>query len=300
LQADMVYRFGGFSLDLARGALLAAGGEVVPLRPKSFVLLRLFVENAGRLLTRDAINQAIWVDVVVTDDGITQCVHDIRRALNDSSQQILRTVPRRGFIFDAEVVTKEKRISAHTNATLLQDKPSVAVLPFANMSSQPEQTYFADGVADDIITGLSNSSLLFVVARTSSFVYRDRSADVKQVVRELGVRYIVEGSVRREANQLRVTARLVDADTGTPLWSERYDRMVTEVFAVQDEIVAAVTRAILPAVADAEQRRALRRPPERLVPRHNGFDGLTVARFQPGQVIVLHQDGDASGRSRLT
>ena len=262
LHMDTVYRFGGLSLDLARGALLTVGGEVIPLRPKSFALLALFVANAGKLLSRDAINQAIWSDVIVTDDGITQCVRDIRRALGDSTQQMLRTVPRRGFIFSAEVVAESKATNADTAAS--RDKPSVAVLPFANMSGQPEQEYFSDGVADDIITNLSGSSSLLVTARTSSFAYRGRPFDVKQVAHELGVCYVVEGSVRREADQLRINARLISAEMGTPLWSERYDRTITEVFEVQDEIVAAVTKAIVPAVADAEQPRALRRPPERL------------------------------------
>jgi adenylate cyclase len=176
---------------------------------------------------------------------------------------MLRTVPRRGFIFRAEVVAKSKEATS-TDTAASRDKPSVAVLPFANMSSQPEQDYFSDGVADDIITNLSSSSSLLVTARTSSFAYRGRPIDVKQVAHELGVRYVVEGSVRREADQLRINARLISAEMGTPLWSERYDRTITEVFAVQDEIVAAVTKAIVPAVADAEQLRALRRPPERL------------------------------------
>jgi adenylate cyclase len=228
-----VYRFGRFCLDLTRGALLTVEGEAIPLRPKSFALLLLFVENPGRLLTRDAIHQAIWADVIVTDDGITQCVRDIRRALRDSTQHMLRTVPRRGFIFDAEVIMESKGLNPDGYIAASSDRPSVAVLPFANLSRQPEQEYFSDGFADDIITNLSFSSSLFVVARNSSFAYRDRPVDVKDVGRQLGVRYVVEGSVRREAERLRVNARLISAETGTNLWSGRYDRTVTEIFAVQ-------------------------------------------------------------------
>ena len=130
----------------------------------------------------------------------------------------------------------------------LPDKPSIAVLAFTNMSGDPEQEYFSDGIADDIITELSRSRSLFVIARNSSFTYKGRAVDVKQVARELGVRYVVEGSVRRSGSRVRVTAQLIDAETGNHIWAERYDRDVQEVFAVQDEITAAVANAILPAI----------------------------------------------------
>jgi adenylate cyclase len=147
---------------------------------------------------------------------------------------------------------------------LLPDKPSIAVLAFTNMSADPDQEYFSDGVADDIITELSRDRSLFVIARNSSFTYRGRSVDVKQVGRELGVRYLLEGSVRRYADRVRVTAQLIDAIMGNHIWAERYDRDLADVFAVQDEIAGSVTRAVRPALTDAEQRRALRKPPESL------------------------------------
>jgi adenylate cyclase len=146
----------------------------------------------------------------------------------------------------------------------LPGKPSIAVLAFTNMSGDPEQEYFSDGIADDIITELSRSHSLFVIARNSSFTYRGQSIDIKQVARELGVRYVLEGSVRRSGARVRVGAQLVDAEIGNHIWAERYDRALQDVFAVQDEITAAVVAAIHPSVADAEQRRALRRPPESL------------------------------------
>jgi adenylate cyclase len=146
----------------------------------------------------------------------------------------------------------------------LPGKPSIAVLAFANMSGDLEQEYFSDGIADDIITELSRSRLLFVIARNSSFTYKGRAVDVRQVARELGVRYVLEGSVRRGGERVRVSAQLIDADAGIHVWAERYDRKLTDVFAVQDEITNAVTIAIEPAIADAEQRRALRKPPETL------------------------------------
>jgi adenylate cyclase len=143
----------------------------------------------------------------------------------------------------------------------LPDKPSVAVLPFANMSSDPEQEFFADGIAEDVITALSRYSSLFVIARNSCFTYKGRAVDVKQVGRELGVRYVLEGGLRKAGNRIRVTAQLVEAESGKHVWAERYDRDLADIFAVQDEITEAVTIAIAPAIADAEQRRAMRKPP---------------------------------------
>ena len=146
----------------------------------------------------------------------------------------------------------------------LPDKPSIAVLSFTNMSGEVDQEYFSDGISEDIITELSRSRSLFVIARNSSFTYKGHAVDVKQVARELGVRYVVEGSVRRSGSRIRVTAQLIDAETANNIWAERYDRALEDVFAIQDEITIAVTTAILPAVTDAEQRRALRKPPENL------------------------------------
>ena len=146
----------------------------------------------------------------------------------------------------------------------LPDKPSIAVLAFTNMSGDPEQEYFSDGIADDIITELSRSRSLFVIARNSSFTYKGRAVDIKQVGRDLGVRYVLEGSVRRSGGRVRVVVQLIDAETGNHIWAERYDRALEDVFAVQDEITTAVVTAILPAVAVAELRRVLRKPPESL------------------------------------
>jgi adenylate cyclase len=147
---------------------------------------------------------------------------------------------------------------------LFPERPSIAVLAFTNMSSDPDQEFFADGVSEDIITDLSRNRVLFVIARNSSFSYKGRTVDVKQISRELGVRYLVQGSVRRIGSRARVTVQLIDAETGNHIWAERYDRDVGEVFAVQDEIARAVASAIVPAVADMEQQRALRKPPENL------------------------------------
>jgi adenylate cyclase len=160
--------------------------------------------------------------------------------------------------------TQAGRHSRRGHRWSLPDKPSVAVLPFTNMSAEPEQEFFADGIAEDVITALSRSPSLFVIARNSSFTYKGRAVDVTQVGRDLGVRYVLEGSLRKSRNRIRVTAQLVEAETGKHVWAERYDRDLADIFAVQDEITEAVTIAVVPAIADAELRRAMRRPPGNL------------------------------------
>jgi DNA-binding winged helix-turn-helix (wHTH) protein len=193
------YRFDRFVLNIERGVLLMEGAER-PLRPKSFALLRHFIEHPGRLIDRDEIMAAIWPDVFVTDDSIAQCVKDVRNALGDDTQHLLRTVPRRGFLFTAQV-TGGTQVTGGIGAPAsgapaeiaaaapsLPDKPSIAVLPFQNMSGDPEQEYFADGMVEEIITALSRIRWLFVIARNSSFTYKGQAVDVKRVGRELGVR----------------------------------------------------------------------------------------------------------------
>jgi len=146
----------------------------------------------------------------------------------------------------------------------LPDKPSIAVLAFTNMSDDAEQEFFADGIAEDIITVLSKSRLLFVIARNSSFIYKGKAVAIKDVGRELGVRYVLEGSVRKVGNRARVTAQLIDATSGGHLWAERFDRDLADIFSVQDEITASVSGAILPAVERSERERAARKSPQSL------------------------------------
>jgi adenylate cyclase len=146
----------------------------------------------------------------------------------------------------------------------LPDKPSIAVLPFTNLSGDPDQEYFGDGIAEDILTDLAKLRWLFVIARNSSFTFRGKAVDARLVSRELGVRYVLEGSVRRAGNRVRVTAQLIDATTGAHVWASRYDRDLADIFAVQDEITAAIAAAIAPAIIDAEQQRALRKSAEHL------------------------------------
>jgi adenylate cyclase len=154
--------------------------------------------------------------------------------------------------------------AANLAAPPLPDKPSIAVLPFVNMSSDPEQEFFADGIAEDVITALSRYPSLFVIARNSSFTYKGRAVEVRQVGRDLGVRYVLEGSLRKAGNRIRVAAQLIEAETGNHVWAERYDRNLADIFTVQNEISEAATIAIVPVIADAELKRAMRKPPDNL------------------------------------
>ena len=178
-------------------------------------------------------------------------------------------MPRKGFRFVGEgrengKLQAQLGQAAAESALAAPDRPSIAVLPFENLSGDPEQEYFADGMVDEITTALSRIRWLFVIARNSSFIYKGHAVDVKQAGRELGVRYVLEGSVRKGGSRIRITGQLIDALTGAHLWAERYDREISDIFNVQDEIAASVAAVIEPALAAAEQKRVLRKPPERL------------------------------------
>ena len=184
-------------------------------------------------------------------------------SFEDLGEQQVKNITRpvRVYRVRERVAPIEQFVPTAPEALALPDKPSVAVLPFTNMSGDPDQEFFADGIAEDVITALSRYPSLFVIARNSCFTYKGRSVDVKRIGRELGVRYVLEGSLRKSGNRIRVTAQLVEAETGKHVWAERYDRDLADIFEVQDEITEAVTIAIAPAIADAEQHRALRKPP---------------------------------------
>ena len=184
---------------------------------------------------------------------------------DDMGETALKNIARSVRVYRVRLTSADHMLKAASigsaPALALPDKPSIAVLPFANMSNDPEQEFFADGIAEDIITALSRYPTLFVIARNSSFTYKGRAVDVKQVGHDLGVRYVLEGSLRKSGNRIRVTGQLVEAETGNHVWAERYDRDLADIFAVQDEITEAVTISIAPAIADAEQQRAMRKPP---------------------------------------
>ena len=215
----------------------------------------------------DGVNVAARLEALADPGGIClggsaheQVRDKLDLAFEDMGERQVKNIARPVRVYRVRIAAVDS--IPKLEATLaLPDKPSIAVLPFTNMSNDPEQEFFADGIAEDIITALSRYPSLFVIARNSCFSYKGQSPDVRQVGRELGVRYVLEGSLRKSGNRIRVTAQLIEAETGNNVWAERYDRDLADIFAVQDEISEAVTIAIAPAIADAEQQRAMRKPP---------------------------------------
>jgi adenylate cyclase len=264
-----MFQFNGYVLDVARGCLRTADREI-ELRPKSFEVLRCLVENSGRLVTKDELFRAVWPDVVVSDEALTQCISEVREAISDRAQIMIKTMPRRGYRFAAPVSKHGDEVEARSapvasfaydTAARLSGKPSIAVLPFVNLDNDPQQDYFSDGITGDIITELSRFSDLFVIARSSAFQYKGKAIDVRQVGRELGVRYVLEGSIRRDDKRIRITAELIDATNGAHRWAERYDRELKDAFAVQDEVVRGLVSVLQVRVVEAEAERALLKPP---------------------------------------
>ncbi|HWV53242.1 MAG TPA: winged helix-turn-helix domain-containing protein [Pseudorhodoplanes sp.] len=273
----MQYIFSNCALDLDRRELTRAA-EPVAVGPQVFDLLAYLVRNRDRVVSKDDLLDSIWGGRIVSESTLTSHINAVRKAIGDSGeeQRLIRTVPRKGFRFVGDVTetsaadseggsgTEASRANEPVPALTLPDSPSIAVLPFQNWSGDPEQDYFADGMVEDIITALSRIRWLFVIARNSSFTYKGRAVDVKQVGRDLGVRYVLEGSVRKAGTRVRITGQLVDAATGTHLWAERFDSTLDDIFALQDQVAASVVGALAPTLESAEIERAKRKPTENL------------------------------------
>jgi TolB-like protein/DNA-binding winged helix-turn-helix (wHTH) protein/Tfp pilus assembly protein PilF len=278
----VIYRFENFVLDLGRRELLK-GTTLVAVEPQVFDLISYLVQNRERVVSKDDLIEHVWNGRVVSESTLTSRITSARQALGDDgeNQRLIRTVSRKGLRFVAEVHEGEGPAQTakpeaagpsldpvppvlHGTPPRLPDKPSIAVLPFTNMSGDPEQEYFSDGITEDVITALSRLRWFFVIARNSTFVYKGHAVDVKQVGRDLGVRYILEGSVRKSGQRVRISSQLLDAPTGNLIWSERYDRELTDIFALQDEITASVTSAIEPKLLAAEGMRSEARSTEDL------------------------------------
>jgi TolB-like protein len=264
--------FENYAFDTDRREL-HRGADVVAIAPKVFDLLDFLIRNRERVVSKDDLINAIWNGRSVSDAALTTRLNAARSAIGDSGeeQRFIKTLPRKGFRFVGtvrEALTPAGEAVTDTAAqapTLpLPDKPSIAVLPFANLSSDPEQEYFADGMVEDIITGLSRSKTLFVIARSSSFTYKGRSVDIRQVGRELGVHYVLEGSVRKAAKRVRVTAQLIDASTDVHIWADKFDSDIANIFDLQDRLTSSVVGAISPQLERAEMERARRKPTENL------------------------------------
>ena len=264
----MIHEFGPFLLDSA-AEILFRGTEPIALGQRAVALLRLLLEQAGAPVSKQSLIDAAWPNLIVEESNLTVQIAALRRVFEDVSGGAgwIETLPRRGYRYVGPAVVTRDRPEAATGqrpTLALPDKPSVAVLPFLNLSGDPEQEYFADGMVEDIIAGLSRIKWLFVVARNSSFTYKGLALDVKRVGRELGVRYLLQGSVRKDDGRVRVSAQMVEAESGGHLWSERFDRPLDDIFEVQDEIALNVVGAIEPSLRRAEMERVKRKRPDSL------------------------------------
>jgi adenylate cyclase len=267
LQGTIVlFRFSDCVLDTDRREL-ERGAKSVPLGPQVFDLLVYLLQNRERVVSKSDLFSTIWHDRTVSESTLTSHINAARKAIGDSgeSQGLIRTIARKGFRFVAPV-TEESPLALPIPTPVLKDSlappdwASIAVVPF-EVLGQSDETYVADGFVEDIITELSRFSELFVIARNSSFQYRGSTLDVRQVGQELGVRYVLEGSIRRDGNRLRITAQLIDAATGAHRWAERYDRTIDDLFALQDEIACTIASVLSIQINRAEADRALLKPP---------------------------------------
>ena len=253
--------FPPFRLD-PTNAQLWREDEVIIIRPKTFDVLRCLVERAGHLVTKEEILATVWPGATVSSAGLKRYIQEIRVALGDKAQgpRFVEAVPRRGYRFIGTVVRSQEvgggreegqiAVPDSESPTLthqplpLPDKPSIVVLPFTNLSGDPTQEYFSDGITEEITATLSRISSLFVIARTSAFAYKGKGIKVQDISRELGVRYVLEGSMRKADDQIRIIAQLIDATTGGHLWAEHYTYLLKDIFALQDEIVQKIVTTL--------------------------------------------------------
>jgi adenylate cyclase len=278
------------------GCRVSRGNESTKLEPKVMDLLIYLAQRPGQVLSREELEQAIWTGTVVGYDALTSAIIKLRKALADNSRQpwLIETVAKKGYRLIAPVnpaisVSPELSRSAPTPATAwfrlllsvlvvlvitglaagwwavnrsashTSHAPSIVVLPFTNLSGDPKFEYFSDGMTEDVITDLSKLSGLMVVARNSAFAYKDQPLSLKTVAEQLGVRYVLEGSVRRSGDDLRVNVKLIDAMTGSHLWAERYNRRMKDIFSVQDDVRGNIIKALALSLTDDEKRTVARR-----------------------------------------
>jgi TolB-like protein len=278
--AHVQYLFSDHLLDTDRREL-GRGGERIAIEPQVFDLLVHLLENRERVVSKDDLFASIWDGRIVSESTLTSRINAARTAIGDSGkhQKLIRTIPRKGFRFVGAVrlgqteLQSRRRVENHAQANVDEllpailsalDRPAIAVLPFTNMSGEAEQEYFSDGISEDIITALSKLRWFYVIARNSSFIYKGQAVHLKQLGNELGVGYVVEGSVRKDGDRVRISAKLNDVVTGSHIWAERYDRDLSDVFAVQDEITQAIVAAIEPQLYAAENFRAQRKAPDNM------------------------------------
>src|SRR5215469_16441721 len=270
-----IIEFGNFRIFPHRRQLIA-DGQPIPLGDRAFDVLMTLIEAPGAVVGKDELLSRVWRGRIVEENRLATEISALRKALG-ADRDLIRTVAGRGYQFTGEVrVRSEGETRAPDTVTAaaepprtaesdrasspLPDKPSIAVLPFANMSGDPEREYFADGMVEEIITALSRIRWLFVTARNSSFAYKGQNVDLKRVGQELGVRYVLEGSVRRSRNRVRISCQLIDAGTGAHLWADHFDGPLADVFDLQDKVASSVAGVIEPALQAAETARSTGRP----------------------------------------
>jgi TolB-like protein len=277
---EVVFAFGEHRLDIERREL-RRGGELVGLEPQVFDVLAYLVRHRDRVVSHEDLREAVWGGRIVSYSALASRINAVRRALDDdgTTQRFVRTFARKGVRFVGEVKElPERTVPDATEAAqaaggqpsnpTLPEKPSLAVLPFQNMTGDPEQDYFVDGMVEEITTAIARLPWLFVIARNSSFTYKGKSVDVKQVARELGVRYLLEGSVRKTSNRVRITGQLIDTARGVHIWGARFDGELGDIFDLQDDIASSVAGAIEPKLRQAEIEHAHRKPTANL----NAYD----------------------------
>lgn len=264
-----MYRLGEWLVDPATRRM-SRGSEVVRLSPKAMDVLKLLHDAKGSVVSRGELLNGVWPDVTVGEEVLTHAIAELRKAFGETPRRprYIGTVHKSGYrlLVDSPATAVSAAVFSNTpenpltdTPPSLPDKPSIAVLPFNNLSDDPKQEYFADGIAEDIITALSRFHWFFVISRNSCFAYKRKCADVKNVARELGVRYVLEGSVRKSGARVRITTQLIDAHTDRHLWAERFDRDLQDIFAVQDEITERIITSVAPSIVSAEMKRAQRK-----------------------------------------
>jgi adenylate cyclase len=253
--------FGRFRLNLARREL-RRDNRPVRLGRRALDILCVLASAGGAVVTKDELMAQVWAGVVIEENNLQVHISALRKALDEdgTGEGRIVTLPGRGYqlLLSRGALAAADPVAGRSLPVL--DQPSIAVLPFLNLSGDPDQEYFTDGMVEEIITALSRVRWLFVIARTSSFTYKGRAVDVMQVSRELGIRYVLEGSVRKGGDRVRIAAQLIDAETGAHLWADRFDGSLEDVFDLQDKVAVSVAGAIEPALQAAETIRSSDRP----------------------------------------
>ncbi|MFP6732644.1 MAG: winged helix-turn-helix domain-containing tetratricopeptide repeat protein [Rhodospirillales bacterium] len=282
----MIYHFGDFALD-TDSLELSQGGAPVEVEPQVFSLLACLIENRERVVSKDELIELVWDGRIVSDGTLNTRINSVRRAVGDDGkrQAVIKTFPRRGFRFVA-ALDGDGTENPPAEITAISDKPSIAVLPFENLSGDPEQEYFSDGIAEDIITALSRLRWLSVISRNTMFTFKGQAVDVQAVAKDLDVRYILEGSVRKAASRVRISVQLVDGGSGNQLWADRYDRELEDIFEVQDEVTASVAGSVQSQLGVSEQNRVRNKPPDSLDAWEAYQRGVALLNERTDQSII--------------